>query len=106
MLRTWETWNSTVRLSKFTSKKEIYEKFKEFFSKLVWKETLFLNNENYLKMYFVMNKDQYIFILSVNFENLTVRLYVFITSIILIKFQENQRSIVMSSNKCYNFKFL
>ena len=41
MLRTWETWNSTVRLSKFTPKKEIYEKFKEFFSKLVWRETLF-----------------------------------------------------------------
>ena len=48
----------------------------------------------------------YIFILSVNFENLIVRLHVLITSLILTKFQENQRSIVMSSNKCYNFKFL
>ena len=48
----------------------------------------------------------YIFILSVNFKNLTVRLYVLITSKMLTKFQENQKSIAMSSNKCYNFKFL
>ena len=48
----------------------------------------------------------YIFILSVNFENLTVRLHDLITSKMLTKFQENQRSITMSSNKCYNFKFL
>ena len=31
----------------------------------------------------------YIFILSVNFENLTVKLHVLITSLILTKFQEN-----------------
>ena len=48
----------------------------------------------------------YIFILSVNFENLTVRLHVLITSLMLTKFQENQRSIAMLLNKCYNFKFL
>ena len=30
-----------VRFSKFTPKKEIYEKFEEFLSKLVWRETLF-----------------------------------------------------------------
>ena len=48
----------------------------------------------------------YIFILSVNFENLTIRLHVLITSLILTKFQENQRSIAMLSNKCYNIKFL
>ena len=48
----------------------------------------------------------YIFVLNVNFENLTVRLYVFITSLMLTKFQENHRSIVMSSNKCYNINFL
>ena len=48
----------------------------------------------------------YIFIVSVNFENLTVRLHVLITFKILTKFQENQRSIAMSSNKYYNFKFL
>ena len=47
----------------------------------------------------------YIFILSVNFENLTIRLHVLVTSLILTKFQENQRSIAMLSNKCYNFKF-
>ena len=48
----------------------------------------------------------YFFVLNVNFENLTVRLYVLITSLILTKFQENQRLIVMSSNKCYNINFL
>ena len=48
----------------------------------------------------------YIFILNVNFENLTVRLHVLITSLILTKFQENQKSIAISSNKCYNFKLL
>ena len=48
----------------------------------------------------------YIFVLSVNFENLTVRLNVLITSLMLTKFQENQRLIAMSSNKYYNFKFL
>ena len=42
----------------------------------------------------------YIFILSVKFENLTVELHVLILSFILAKFQENQRSIAMSSNKC------
>ena len=48
----------------------------------------------------------YIFILSVNFENPTVKLHILITSKMLTKFQENQRSITMLSNKCYNFKFL
>ena len=37
----------------------------------------------------------YIFILSVNFENLIVRLHVLITSLILTKFKENQRSIAV-----------
>ena len=44
--------------------------------------------------------------LGVNFENLTVKLHVLITSKMLTKYQENQKSIAMSSNKCYNFKFL
>ena len=48
----------------------------------------------------------YIFILSVNFENLTVGLHVLIISFIIAKFQENQRSIAISPNKCLNFKFL
>ena len=48
----------------------------------------------------------YIFILSMSFENLTIRLHDLITSKMLTKFQENQRSITMSSNKYYNFKFL
>ena len=42
----------------------------------------------------------YIFILSVKFENLTVGLHVLIISFMLAKFQEDQRSIAMSLNKC------
>ena len=42
----------------------------------------------------------YIFILSVKFENLTIGLHVLIISFMLAKFQEDQRSIAMSSNKC------
>ena len=42
----------------------------------------------------------YIFILSVNFENLTVGLNIFIIYFMLENFQEDQRSISMSSNKC------
>ena len=42
----------------------------------------------------------YIFILIVNFENLTIKLHVFIISFILAKYQEDQRSIAMLSNKC------
>ena len=34
-------YNRTVRFSKFTLSIEIYEMFVEFFSKLVWRETLF-----------------------------------------------------------------
>ena len=48
MLRTLRTWNSTIRFSKFTLKKEIYGKFEEFFSKLVWRETLFSVDYNML----------------------------------------------------------
>ena len=39
--------NLTVRFSKFTPKKEIYEKFEEFLSKPIWRETLFLPNEHF-----------------------------------------------------------
>ena len=42
----------------------------------------------------------YIFILSVKFENLTIGLHVLIISFMLAKFQKDQRSIAISSNKC------
>ena len=42
----------------------------------------------------------YIFILNVKFENLTIGLHVLIISFMLAKFQEYQKSIAMSSNKC------
>ena len=45
-----------------------------------------------------------IFILIVDFENLTVRLYVLIISFILVKFQKDQRLIVMSSIKFFKFQ--
>ena len=48
----------------------------------------------------------YIFILSVTFKNITAVLHVLIISLMLTKFQENQRLIAILSNKCYNFKFL
>jgi len=47
----------------------------------------------------------YIFLLDVNFENLTIGLYVFIISSILGKFQEDQILMAMSSIKILNFKF-
>ena len=42
----------------------------------------------------------YIFILSVKFENIIVGLHVLIISFMLAKFQENKKSIAISSNKC------
>ena len=42
----------------------------------------------------------YIFILSVKFENIIVGLHVLIISFILAKFQEDKKSIAISSNKC------
>ena len=47
-----------------------------------------------------------IFLLGVNFENITLGLHVLITSSTLAKFKENQKSIAMSLVKCLNFKFL
>ena len=46
----------------------------------------------------------YIFLLVVIFENLTVELYVLIISFMLVKFQKDQRSIVMSSIKFFKFQ--
>ena len=42
MLRTQGTWDSLIRFLKFTLKKEIYNKFENFLSKLIWRETLFI----------------------------------------------------------------
>ena len=42
----------------------------------------------------------YIFILSVNFKNLIVKLYVFIIFFIFAKFQKDQKLIALLSNKC------
>ena len=36
------TYNPIVRFSKFTSNKKIYENFKGFLFKLIWRETLFI----------------------------------------------------------------
>ena len=42
MLRTYRTKNLMVIFSYFTPKNELHEKFEDFFSKLVWRETLFI----------------------------------------------------------------
>ena len=78
------------------------------FTVMVFKQFSLFKNKVSLQTSLKRNSTNlsYIFILSVNFENLTVRLHVLITSLMLTKFQENQRLITMSSNKCYNFKFL
>ena len=54
------------------------------------------NNKVFLQISLEKNptNSSYIFILSVNFENLTIKLHVLITSLMLTKFQENQRSIL------------
>ena len=46
------------------------------------------------------------FLLDVNFENITNGFHVFIISFVFTKFQLDRKSIVMSSIKCSNFKFL
>ena len=48
----------------------------------------------------------FIFFLVVNFENLTIRLHVFMVFFILAKFQGNKKSVVISSIAYLNFKFL
>ena len=62
------------------------------------------------KVYFQTNLERnllnssYNFLLDVNFENLTIGLHLIISSI-LVKFQEDQKSIIISSIKYLNFKF-
>ena len=92
-----------VRFSKFTQKKEIYEKLEKFLSKLIWRETLFFFlNKVSLQTSLKRNSTNfsYISILSVNFENLTVKLHVVTIFFMHVKFQKDQRSIAISSNKC------
>ena len=48
----------------------------------------------------------FIFFLVVNFENLTIRLHVFMVFFIFAKFQGNKKSVVISSIAYLNFKFL
>ena len=50
--------------------------FKRFLSKLIWRKTL--------------KNSSYIFLLDVNFKNLTAELHVLIIFFMLAKFQENQ----------------
>ena len=68
------------------------------------KET-FLENVS-LQTYLEKNhsNSSYIFLLVVIFENLTVELYVLIISFMLVKFQKDQKSIVMSSIKFFKFQ--
>ena len=63
-----------------------------FIFKLIWWETF----ETFLIF----------FLLDVNFENLMVRLRVFIISFTLTKFQKYKKLIIMLLIECLNFKFL
>ena len=45
------------------------------------------------------------FLLNVNFENLTIGFHILMISFVLEQFQEDKRSIAISSIKCLNFKF-
>ena len=46
------------------------------------------------------------FLLDVNFHKSIIDLHFFLISFMLAKFQKDQRSIAMSSTKCFNFEFL
>ena len=53
------------------------------------------------------SNSSYIFLLGVNFENITVELHVFIICFMLAKFKKKiEKSIVASSMTCLNLKFL
>ena len=74
-----------------------YVEWKRFFlnkkKKLVW--SLEKNPPN----------SSYIFLLDVNFENLTIELHVLIISSMLVKFQKDQKSITILSTKYLNSSF-
>ena len=67
-----------------------------------WDFSYLLKNKVSLQTSLEINPSNlsYIFILSVNFENLTIGLQVLIISFVLTKFQEDKKLIAMSSNKC------
>ena len=52
-----------------------------------------------------LSRNSYIFLLDVDFEYLTVELHVLIISSMLVKFQENKKSITMLSIKYLNSSF-
>ena len=61
-------------------------------------------SKSYLNKVSLQILQTYIFILHVNFENLTLGLNVLIISFMLAKFQEDQRSIAHQTN-VKNYKF-
>ena len=67
-----------------------------------WDFSYLLKNKVSLQTSLEINPSNlsYIFILSVNFENLTIGLQVLIISFALTKFKEDKKLIAMSSNKC------
>ena len=67
-----------------------------------WDFSYLLKNKVSLQTSLEINPSNlsYIFILSVNFENLTIGLQVLIISFVLTKFKEDKKLIAMSSNKC------
>ena len=67
-----------------------------------WDFSYLLKNKVSLQTSLEINPSNlsYIFILSVNFENLIIGLQVLIISFVLTKFKEDKKLIAMSSNKC------
>ena len=82
--------------------------WERFLSKLFWGEILQTPIISFYWMWILVMVTRMAgkWIVPDNIEKLTIKLYVFIISTILAKFQEDQRSIAMSSIKYLNFKFL
>ena len=67
---------------------------------------LLKNFGNKLRCKLIVQLHSIFFLLDVNFDKFTIELHFLLISSILAKFQEDQRSIAMSSIKCLNFEFL
>ena len=61
--------------------------------------------KNYMCLEKNPSSSSYIFLLDVNFENLTVKLHLLIISSMLVKFQEDKKLITILSTKYLNSSF-
>jgi len=84
-----------TRKKNFNDKRKEEKKNNYRYLGAVW----FFNNKIFLQISLKRNSTyfSYIFILSVNFENITIRLYVFIISFMFANFQKDQISTKFTS---------